>query len=530
MTSMSVCLPQDLSHSPRQGTRTSRQSWEKWREVWQNAGQRTRPSFVVDIWGESKIAEQLAEPKNTGLLKFFFDVLCLVPTATTKHVAEQTARVGPRYQPALHVGHTLEPLFDWLVMTEPFRAALAANLTKVRSLLQRAELNVLVPADSDSSKAFGPSLACVDRIITDLRASPTPVLSSSLRELDDALYAAIFSSLYNHDPDRSPETRKLPEQDRYKMREAWRRLCAVTDAIADQANVLTRDSSKYVDANDTRFVAISGSGGCGKTHLLCEMAQRVAKRGHPVVLLLGQSLNAKRWCRDLPIGAPSTRDELLESLNTAGAISGCRGLLMIDALNEAEEVGAWESELRGLATSLTSYPHVAVIVTVRDSYSDYLLPSRKECSSLIRLEHYGFEEQTGQALRVYCDYYNIAVPDVPALRPEFDNPLFLSMFCQAIANDPDPSHTRPAVSFPGGHIGFGDVFDQFIRTKERALIQRFDLDLDTSHAPLRDTVTAMSRQAAMQPALELSSKKAASILEASERCKTLRECAETFRG
>jgi hypothetical protein len=517
LTGITVCLPQDLPNSPiPRGTkgprRTGRIVWDENREAWQGQARKTHDRFTLDLWDDTAIASQLQTPQNLSLLNFFFGTRAFTPDFVKKHVAAQTAYVGPRYQPTLHVAHDLESIFQWLTMTSDFREALVTSLHAIRALLGREELAVLTPAGQSLDEHMRPAVQAINSLVVTLRTASIGSVAHHAKALDDALYNCVFSRLHAHRPQHSSD-KDINDGERYMRESRWRRLEALREALVQHLELLGGEAAgwHFHPACDGRLVAVSGSGGCGKTHSLCELASTVANRKQPVVLLLGQSLDARYFRTANLIEGQRSLPEILDALNIAGEVNECRGLLIIDALNEATSSEFWAGELRAVASSLDNYPNVAVLVSVRDSYADRLLPEQKEVAKLLRVQHNGFRGQTSEALSKYCGHYNITLPDVPTLNPEFDNPLFLSMFCQAVAGDPDPQYKRHAVPFPGGHLGFGQVFEKFIEFREKALIAQFDLDLDTSRRPLRDALGAMSEKAAASPALDVSIVDAKSI-------------------
>lgn len=510
LTGVTVCLPQDLPNAPiprgkGKPRRTSRQTWEENRKRWETQGRSTHDSFTLDLWDDTAIAAQLQTPQNLSLLNFFFDVRALTPDVVKTHVAAQAALVGPRYQPQLHVPHRLQAVFPWLTMTNEFRTTVVSSLNSIRVLLRREELAVLAPKGVAVNEHLRPVAEALDALDAAFRSSQSNTITSLAKSLDDAMYDRVFSRLYAHRPQRSSTDHGKTSKEQYVSEDRWRRLEALRDAISQHMEFFNSEDAQwhFHPACDYRFVAISGSGGCGKTHLLCELASIIANRNHPVVLLLGQSLDAKEFRNVRYMERERSLTQILDSLNIAGEVNQCRGLLIVDALNEAGSATEWKGELRVLASLLESYPNVTVLVSVRDLYEEFALPERDEVPKLLRVEHEGFLGQTDEAISKYCGHYNITMPDVPTLNPEFDNPLFLSMFCQAVAGKPDPLHRRNAVPFPGGHMGFGQVFEGFIAFREKELIARFDLDLDTSRRPLRDALGAMAEKAAASPTLDI---------------------------
>lgn len=106
---------------------------------------------------------------------------------------------------------------------------------------------------------------------------------------------------------------------------------------------------------------------------------------------------------------------------------------MIDALNEGNQATLWKERLPGLIKSLEVYPAIGLVVSVRDTYFEDVIPERPEtsCSATI-IEHKGFKGLEYEAVRQFCIAYELNLPNVPILTPEFCNPLFLKIVCDTL--------------------------------------------------------------------------------------------------
>ena len=144
-------------------------------------------------------------------------------------------------------------------------------------------------------------------------------------------------------------------------------------------------------------------------------------------------------------------DDVLGLLDAAGEAAGCAGLLVIDALNESESPKWWQDDLRVLAAAVRRYPHVAVVVSCRSEYLSEVVGD----AQLPQVEHSGFGEATGAAVKRYASAYGIELPTFPLLDPEFSKPLYLKLTCRAV-------QTLGATRFPLGAAGLTTVVNAFI--------------------------------------------------------------------
>jgi hypothetical protein len=107
---------------------------------------------------------------------------------------------------------------------------------------------------------------------------------------------------------------------------------------------------------------------------------------------------------------------------------------MIDALNEGEGRLLWMDFLSGVVEALRTYRHIALAISVRDSYTDITIPEELDGSALSQVWHRGFAGHEHVATRTFFDYYGLKAPSIPLLNPEFDNPQFLTLFCKSLIN------------------------------------------------------------------------------------------------
>src|SRR5690606_16343452 len=87
-----------------------------------------------------------------------------------------------------------------------------------------------------------------------------------------------------------------------------------------------------------------------------------------------------------------------------------------------------------------------------------------EMSSLgiIEHHHYGFRNIEYEASRLFFDNYKIELPNVPLLHPEFQNPLFLKLFCEGI-------NKAGLTRIPDGLQGITSIINFFVKNVNIAL-------------------------------------------------------------
>ena len=209
-----------------------------------------------------------------------------------------------------------------------------------------------------------------------------------------------------------------------------------------------------------KVLLLTGRAGVGKTHLLCDAAHHRVGNGRPTILLLGQDFDARSLLAQVgelsQLG--STPNDVLAVLDAASEAAGCTGLLIIDALNESERPDRWRSDARALLAACRRYPHVALVLSCRTEFIEEVVGDQE----LPRVEHFGFAEATDVAVLRFTEEYGLEPPTFPALNPEFSNPLYLKLTCEAL-------HTLGATRFRFGTAGLTTVTSAFIEAVNQRL-------------------------------------------------------------
>ena len=149
-------------------------------------------------------------------------------------------------------------------------------------------------------------------------------------------------------------------------------------------------------------------------------------------LLLGQDFDGRSLL--LQIGElsqlGSSLDDVLAVLDAASETAGCVGLFMIDALNESERPERWRDDVRALIAAIRRYPHVALVLSCRTEFIEAVIGD----DQLPAVEHFGFAEATDVAIQRFTQEFGLEPPTFPVLNPEFSNPLYLKLTCEALAD------------------------------------------------------------------------------------------------
>lgn len=380
----------------------------------------SRQDVRVKLWCTENYDAQLAG--HDELRSTFFGELALTADVLAQVHKRSVAPVEARWTPRLHTSHHVEHHIDRALLRPASFEWLQQRTDDIAARIQalRAALNGLDTTFRQGAVEIADDL---DRFVDDLREVLDAGRSLRPWEVRERLAE-------QRPPATSPRTLR-----RLVLRLRQRRLPEALLVTGLGAEI--RDIVQWL--HDTRadieapLLAIIAAAGQGKTHLA---AQMTSPNDQPTagVFIQGGNLRAGGTLDDLARRIPGLKvdhfEDLLEALNSAGNRAGCRIPLIIDGLNEAERPSEWRTLLAGLAPALGGYPHVAVIVTLREALADQALPK-----DTVPLELEWQRAEVDDILRVYFRHYLINPADAWLPIGEFHNPLFVRMYCEAANHD-----------------------------------------------------------------------------------------------
>lgn len=375
------------------------------------------------------------------------------------NVNESVANLGPRYCQKVNVKTGTARYFGCVAKTQGYYD----RVTRV--------IDVWLTEKSYRIRKDSPRIGGLESTLKGIRAD----FGTALAELDSHIEKNIdFTALKKRIDDFSEEI----EQVRHGLYSDY---SAVTDGSIDLRKEIEADKSRlseisrdlysftsdYEDLKislaNNPYLIINGEAGCGKSHLLGDMASNRIAEGLPTLLFLGTDFAGETYESTITskTGFKGTFPEFLSSFNQIGMQVGSRALLMIDALNEGNGATLWKTRLSGLISAIAEYPAIGLVVSVRSTYYEDVIPDDVEslCHATI-IEHKGFKGLEYEAVRQFCKTYELNLPNVPILTPEFCNPLFLKIICDTL----DATGEK---NFPKGFNGVTSIFSQYLKTLDK---------------------------------------------------------------
>ena len=476
-----VCVPRDRSDGRRDGIVTEMERWsnrvDKWR-TWA-AGRGMQVEF--EWWGSSELADLLAQEENTGRVQFWFgDRNTFSHDWFVGRLEEAITTAGERYTAEAHVDLDVTQSLEMFGRTES-----AVNRMRSLSTGVKKEFQLLSNSPFESHHVDGDFGLVVLRsegariveAIGNLDFAPenTPDIAGVVSMIDRAVSLAGQSTdrlaAIEQSRDETPKTpQPLARQHlspfrfqewRTRLRRVERRLQKTRSTLLDAVPLLSNS-----------MMILEGEAGTGKTHLLCGAAEHRRDAGMPTLLLMGQQfgLSGSPWPQLFDQLSLETMhsDQFIGAIEAAAQTAGCRALILIDALNEGRGIEIWFDHLAAFVTRVTRSSWISVLVSVRSTYLDSLIPA-EVLKKAVHLEHQGFVGNESEAIQIYFRHYGLELPSGPVLMPEFRRPLFLKTICEGLR---DTGQKR----MPRGFHGISAIFDLYLDAMNRRVARRTDHD------------------------------------------------------
>jgi len=489
LTSYTVCIPIDRQ-DPRTGQDWFMDKWKNHVETWKRWAQEKSMSVEFNYWGAHEIWQRLSREEHRGRHFFWFNKELFTQQWFEDRIEEAVANVGPRYTPELNVELPIARLFDGLGRTSAFYTRVKVLHGKIKrtytnALSNRAE--GLAKDEFDNLRgSMNPLLSCIKDIE---KSEVNPVGWDSVVEL------ASKSIKFARDCIKKLEEKKTASR---KERKPYN---SINDFGYERHNLYEllrelRDLQDFAKSSEgclsnVPALLLLGDAGTGKTHLFCDVAKQRVGSGLSTLLLLGGQFNkGEPWSQIIHLlGLSCTKEEFLGALEASAQAQGSKALIFVDALNEGEGKYFWSKYLAGMLTILSRYTWIGIAISVRTSYEEVIIPKGLVPNRLIRKIHFGFAEHEYEAARTFFDYFGIERPPIPLLVPEFQNPLFLKLFCQGLTN-------RGLTRVPTGLRGITAVFNFFIYSINEKLSKPDCLDFDSKSQVIQKAVEELAKMMA----------------------------------
>ena len=441
---LTFCIPFDLGSGTQGRTRKSQ------RERYEAAVERLRGDIpgasVIEflLVQQSDLVDRLSRPKHAGRRTFWWNETWLGADQLRRLYEQQSAVAGARYRPDLQVDLPIERELEALGFSDSFFRALeghSASLLRTAKWFDRP-IGALGPeVEKLSAASLQPLQDLLHRLLSlaplASEADPLAALIEGAQAARDALNA-VLDLAHRQEGERLAAIAPGNPGARQQILDGNRRVLwdthRLVDAVLDLLQFLDSPASH---ALRSRVYFLTGIAGSGKTHLLLDAVRRALDEGRPAAVLFGGQLGPELWSRvAAQLGLPPIgRDELLGALDACAEACTSRGrrfVLAVDAINDTNPLTFWKEHLPALRAVILQWPHLALVVSCRDTYLQAVDPEDRHKEEYTCRAHPGFSGREVEASERLFAHYGLSPPRIPLLLPDFTNPLFLQMYCESL--------------------------------------------------------------------------------------------------
>ncbi|MBE9223829.1 ATP-binding protein, partial [Cyanobacterium stanieri LEGE 03274] len=487
MVSYTICIPLDRADPRKKEEKWFMDKWNERVEKWKNWAKEKDRTIEFIYWGEHEIFERLSSEEHRGRYFFWFNTEQFSQRWFKARLDETISDAGTRYTPELNIELPIAKLFDGLGRTKEF-------LDRIKII--RGEIKRSLPTINNSEPEES-----IQSLSTELYDKVTQLLDKlynldtiGINKIDFVSIKNLASESYDYAYEYIDVLKNIKSQPKDQTEKENSHGRDYNYTQHNLYELIKRISSleRFAESNEALLANLSallllGKGGIGKTHLLCDIAQNRTKSELPTVLLLGEKFNdTEPWSQIIRhLKLSCSEEEFLGGLESSAQAKQSKALILIDALNEGEGRKLWKKYLAGMLTTLSNYPWISIAVSVRTPYKDDVIPKSLDATKLIEETHYGFIQHEDQATKTFFHYFGIKRPSIPLLNPEFQNPLFLKLFCKGLEN-------KGMTEVPKGFYGIKTVFDFFIDSVNEKLAQEEYLDFDEKDKPVNKAINKLA--------------------------------------
>lgn len=433
--------------------------------------------FLMEERGRQIYGQSLADinsllaSKNLPEINFgYIGAGGLTETLVSCNVRQSIANLGPNFNPDLNLRTNIHKYMDAIIRNGRYRKDLfkaldewlndlkfygnetisaVGQLEESYDSLKNEIANLLREKDLNVSMRY--NLSDVDVLVDGFQRS--------IRELINAKHDVLLSL-------KSEERKHDREIEESYLSRLYR-----LDNHCLQYQYIKERTLINITNNPIAFV--EGEAGCGKSHLLGDLASSISSQGHPLFLLLGREFNSAISIEQNivnQLNLSCSFDELLVNMNRIGTERDNRFMLFVDAINETNGRFYWRNRIAGFIDKVKSFPAIGVVMTIRTSYLSDCLPQQiytNKNENIHILKHAGLKGRELEAIPLFCEYYQIATPSLPILNPEYSNPLLLTISCQV-------SQKTTEKKFIMANYGVSGLFENYRKQLDEKFNEKHD--------------------------------------------------------
>lgn len=400
------------------------------------------------------------------------------------HLKKIKEWAGNRYTPELNVDLPIAQIFDGIGRTENFYTSIRKHYGK----LNREFNHVSSEYDNKEAQKIYQALKRKIFSLLKLLGKPKEYNTDTIPWVKINQMAKRAEDLVWNFSNKLREEKAKVEQQKVNDKQEGR--WPVSEKIGSDIHYLyeTQKELRYFQklSSNTKaklsncpLLLLTGEAGRGKTHLLCDVVEnRIAsKKPYPANLVFGELFvtTEEPFTQIISqLGLKLNKNQFLRLLNNAGKQSACRAILAVDALNETIQRSFWKRNLSKVVDEVKKYPNIALVVSVRTGFEEEVL-TKKQRKVFVHEEHPGFQFREWEAVSKFFKEFNLPLPEIPLLMPEFQYPLFLLLFCKAFQDRAKKNSGKRQKQIFRGHEGATYIFEAFVDSVSKRLLKQFGI-------------------------------------------------------
>ncbi|WP_312139352.1 hypothetical protein [Sphingobacterium sp.] len=457
-------------------------------------------------WFEQDMQNELMEPENEGMNKFWFERDVVTHNQLVKQFElEKAAWIDKSYIPELHGPGVIQEHIEHILFSQGYRKRLLGRIGETTKILQNT--TSLITRFSDTLKTDNPilpELTIIQSNVDQNLAALLPMIAA-IQEGDSELLAVSFqpmpvsSDLFVALKEWSPTALQLGLP---------RRLSASLDRVS--ALNLTTIATEIRDEVTQSGRLFLGSSGTGKTHAFSNTVDiRLNHQKAPALIvrakgatsddwttLLQKSLDIDNWNKNEMLSALETLAvradyQAAKALNPGEELKAepTKVMICIDGLEEdTNHWREWYARIRESVTLMKRYSRIRFAFTARPYFLDDVEMPTDPTFKVIEIPHEG-DIPVQEVVDRYFEHFNIAVEPKSLIRG-IDSLYALRLFCKLYEN-----HTLTAENeiLTAEH----DLLNEKVSRMEDEFKQI--KNLGAARTPVRDAIEAISEVFYKQP-------------------------------
>lgn len=494
LTTYYVAVPMDRPDGKVTGRKSMLTKWDEMVESWQIHASSKGMSVSFEFWGSYELTTRLLSPENEGLKYYFFNQKTLSSDWLNRKNEENIFLLGGRYSPELNFDLPIAKAFDGLKRDRKYKENHEFYFNTILGYYSKIDKNSLKKVKEETLELLKESLECLEITFTSISFSgtseiPLGQLSKNLNDLTSYL-ESLRDEIIDLREKQESKKRAKGERLSTSLRPFETELKAiekVDDAIYDYSLFIETAECKL---GTNPFLIVGGNAGMGKSHLLADIVNNRTKDGYESLLLLGEHFSTREqpWTqilKNLTRLGIENEEVFLGALNAKAESQQKRIVIFIDAINEGEGRIVWKNQIIPFIRSINRFPWIGLVLSIRSTYEKlFINRDDNQLDTVVRITHNGFGEVEYEASNHFFQHYGITPPTTPLLHPEFQNPLFLKLFCLGLKKQ----GKREA---PLGLSGITSIIELYIEAVEKSLSSPDQLDYDLQLRPVHHSLEAI---------------------------------------